>query len=301
MRTNLILIILTAIVVVSSGCVDSTNPTNQNNSLENSSDSLDSEKDKENTETASTEKPDYSKFDIIELEAPNDARIGSRFNLTIQVENIGNESSKFSTNILITSRDNDSFRKYKDVESPEVVEPNQETSFKIPLSFNNLDTYTFSGMTQHMRYENKRAKLADTGIEPPSIELGQSVENNQDILMTAENLRFEDADEEGKHIAVIDFSARNNADEPKQLPSRTDFEFIAAFKGKLVNVTEFGKMYESSQVQPGETSEGTLTFQLSDNYGKEDFDKLEWRVTDKTEEGLEIGQDAVIWNPKTQS
>lgn len=299
MRPDLVLIILTALVVVSSGCMDSTNPKSQNNSLENSSGSLDSKKDNSNTETYSTKESDYSKSDITELEAPNSAQIGSNFNLTLRVKNIGNESGKVSAGIQITAERNDSYRQIKEVESQKIIDPGQETSFNIPLSFNNLDSYIFSATTQYRNRERKKAKIAGTDIEPASTELGQSVENNQNILMTAENLRFEDADEEGKHLAVIDFSVKNDADETKQLPSRTEFEFIAAFEGQLINTTEFGKMYEGGQAQPGEESEGTLAFQLSDSYGKDDFDKFEWRITDKTEEGLEIAQDAVIWNPKT--
>jgi len=293
MRDNVLITVLLVLTIVASGCTASENPeTNPNNTVDdpdNKTDSSDiSGEDQSGTTEASEEEDRDFRMEYMSVDYPDEVVIGEEFNVTIEVRNIDNVSGKFKTPVDIRADENQSVEIDTYFNDSEIIEPGESHIFNETFRFNKIDSYDFDlGPVSEIN--------GDVEIKPKERTLGESVESLKEVEMTLENLRFEEKPErEGFRYALLDFKATNNAEEPRKLPETGEFELLLDTRGNPVNKTEFGDLYESETVQPGESRSGVLVYEVLQDSNRSTLE-FNWRPIKETNRGAEIPQDGIKW------
>ncbi len=290
-KENIILVSLLGLLIVVSGCTQSNADVRSNANGQDAFNSTESSVSDE--ESADREEVDYSEFEIRDVQYPTDAEVGKTFSIRIETRNIGNESGVFSRPLRIRGSDNMSYRRSLWVNDSTEVAPGDFHEFNESLKINDVGGYSFY-------FLGSEGGDGGISVEPRKAKIGESVENFAGVEISVENFRFKEKPErEGFRYALLDITAKNNAEKEKDLPKRTEFDMDLGIGAELENTTRFGELYQSENVQSGGSSSGILVYEVVDDYEKSELEYT-WKIVEKTENGVEIGKDAIKWTIKNK-
>lgn len=275
--SRILVVILFALVLVSSGCVDNSTSGTQDESPTDNSESSD--------------------ISLNSLNVPGEVEMGESYTVEATFENSGGKSGEFETTVMIRDHDSSSFSATENTISGEIGPGEQETyetSLKASDVSSNVIGLAGTNAESSLRIVPKKIEVGDEystsnriGITVKSVELASYY--RYEDYMGEERIQEPDS---GQYI-FVNIKTQNQGDVPKSLPSSYDFQIVANNR-QYESTTSYnepigkGEIYEGGEVQPGIIREGYMVFEVPEDVNKGDISVV-WN------EIISLNEKSVYW------
>jgi hypothetical protein len=289
-------ICLFALVVVASGCTDSSTSPSDAETGDSPQQTDEAASDESSGDSGDSSEP--AEISLTSFNVPEEVEMGENFTVEASFENTGGQSGEFETTVMMREQDVESFSVTESTIKGEIPAGEQRT-FEKTLTANSVSSNVIG--------------LAGTDAEsslrivPKRIGVGQEYTTSNSIGITVQSVDLEDyyryediygeesiqEPESGQYV-FVNLKTQNQGDVPKTLPSSYDFQMIANNRQyepatALYNEPiDKGESYEGGEVQPGIIREGYFVFEVPEDVNEDDISVV-WN------EMISLSEKSVYW------
>lgn len=289
-------ICLFVLVVVASGCTDSSTSPNDAENGDSPQQTDEAASDDSSGDSGDSSEP--AEISLTSFNVPEEVEMGENFTVEATFENTGSKSGEFETTVMRKEQGESSFTA-TDTTIEGEVPPGDRRSYERTLKVRSVSSNIFG-----LAGTDAESNLV---VTPKTIQIGEeyTTPDNKDIRV--ESVEFKDyytyeesytgeekieEPESGKYVLVY-LTTQNKAEIPQELPYKFDFKLVGGskqyestvFVGEPIDIQPYDSRedYGDSEVQPGVKLEGYMIFNVDENLSKDDISVI-W---DKDYSGLD--------------